>query len=44
MRYQIFKDSVLVKVVKGSTDKLLTKLLELEKANPNSKIKFVKCI
>ena len=44
MRYQVFKDSVLVKIVKGSKDKLLFKLLELEKENPNCKIRFTKCL
>ena len=44
MRYKIYKDSKLFKVVKLSEDKLLNRLLELEIQYINNKISFVKCL
>ncbi len=44
MRYKIYKDSELFKVVKLSEDKLINRLLELEIQYSNNKISFVKCL
>ncbi len=44
MRYKIYKDSELFKVVKLSEDKLINRLLELEIKYTNNKISFVKCL
>ena len=44
MRYKIYKDSELFKVVKLSEDDLISRLLELEIQYPNNKISFVKCL
>ena len=44
MRYKIYKDSELFKVVKLSEDNLICRLLELEIKYPNNKISFVKCL